>query len=145
MPYFIKHFNNCNTFDDLRCIFYTKKNETLRSLPPTSNVSHGDELRSYYVVLNFSNLISTPDNNLSLVEFDWNSVDSVLMPNKFVVTPPKMYTFGCKKDALEDVNAASLALYAQNFTSTTEKNVVPKFTNRISLTGHKICKCKGFL
>ena len=142
---FIKYFNNCSTFGDFRCILYTKKNKTLRSLPPTSNISHGDELRSYYVVLNCSNLISVPDTNLNLVEFDWNSVDSVLMPNKFIVTLPNMYTFGCKKNALEGVSAASLALHAQIFASATEKNDVPNFTNRVSLTQLKICKYKRFL
>ena len=96
MPY----FNNCNTFDGLLCILYTKKNKTLRSLPPTSNISHGDDLRSYHVVLNCSNLILAPDTKLDLVEFDWNSAESVLMLNKFIVTLPKMYTvtFGCKKN-----------------------------------------------
>ena len=108
-------------------------------------MSHGDELRSYYVVLNYSNLISAPDTNLNLVEFDWNSVDYILMPNKFIVTLPKVYTFGCKKNALEDVSVSSLALHAQNLASAREKNVVPKFTNRISLTRHKIYKYKGFL
>ena len=143
MPY----FNNCNTFDGLLCILYTKKNKTLRSLPPTSNISHGDDLRSYHVVLNCSNLISAPDTKLDLEEFDWNSADSVLMPNKFIVTLPKMYTvtFGCKKNALEYVSAAILVFHAQNFASATEKNVVPKFINRLSLTLHKTCKCKGFL
>ena len=103
-------------------------------------MSHEDDLRSYYVVLNCSNLISAPDTNLNLVEFDWNSVDSVLMPNKFIVTLPKMYTvtFGYKKNALEDVSAASLTLHAQNFESATKKNAVPKFTNRLSLTLRKI-------
>ena len=105
---------------------------------------HKNGLRSYYVILNCSNLTSPPDTNSNLVEFDWNSVDSVLMPNKFIVTIPKMYTFGCKKNALEDVSAASLVLHAQNFASATEKNVVPKFTNRISSTRHKICKYKFF-
>ena len=82
---------------------------------------HGDDLRTYYVVLNCSNLISAPDTNFYLVEFDWNLVDSVLMPNKVIVTLPKMYTatFGCKKNTLEDVSATSLALYAQNFASVT--------------------------
>ena len=127
MPYFIKYLNNCNTFDDLQRILYTKKNKALRSLLPTSNMSHGNELRSYYVTLNCSNLISAPDTNLNLVEFDWNSVDSVLLPDKFIVTLPKMYTFGCKKNALKDVSAVSLALHAQNFASAMEK----KFTNRI--------------
>ena len=147
MPYFVKCFNNCNTFDNLRCILYTKKNKTLRSLPPTSNMSLGHDLRTYYVVLNYSNLISAPDTYLNLVKFDWNSVDSVLMPNKYIVTLPKMYTvtLGCKKNALEDVSAASLALHAQNFASATKTNVVHKFTNRLSLTRHKICKYKGFL
>ena len=110
-------------------------------------MSHGDVLRSHYVVLNCSNLISAPDTNLNHVEFDWNSVDSVLMPNKCIVTLPKMHTatFGCKKNALEDVSAASLALHAQNFASATEKNVVPKFANILSWTLHKICKYNGFL
>ena len=33
------------------------------------------------------------------MEFDWNSVDSVLMPNGCTVTLPEMYTVtcGCKK------------------------------------------------
>ena len=135
MAYFIQCFKNCDTFDDLWYIIYTKKNKTLRFLPPTSNMSHGDVLRSHYVALNCSNLILAPDANWNPVEFDWNSVDSVLMPNKCIITLPKMYTvtFGCKKNALEDVSAASA----------TEKNVVPKFTNRLSWTLHKICKYKG--
>ena len=84
-------------------------------------------------------MISTPDTNLNLVEFDWNSIDLVLMPNKCIFVLPKLYTvtFDCKKNALENVSAASLALDAQNFASATEKNVVPKFTNRLSLTLHK--------
>ena len=35
--------------------------------------------------------------------------------------------------------------HAQNFASATEKNVVPKFANRLSLTLNKICKYKDFL
>ena len=103
-------------------------------------MSHGDDLRTYYVILNCSNQISAPDTNLNLVKFDWNSVDSVLMPNKFIVTLPKMYsvTLGCKKNALEDVSAACLALHAQNLANETEKNVVHKFTYRLNLTRHKI-------
>ena len=62
MPYVIKYFKNCNKFDDLQYILYTKKNKTLRSLPPTSNMSRGDDLRSYYVNLNCSNLILWYDN-----------------------------------------------------------------------------------
>ena len=104
-------------------------------------MSHGDALRTYYVVLDCSNLILAPDINLNLVEFDWNSVDSVLMLNKFIVTVPKMYTvtFGCKK------NAKSFAFHAENFASATERIIITKFTNRLSLTRHKICKYKGFL
>ena len=85
---------------------------------------------------------------MNLVQFDWNSVDSVLMPNRCIVTLPKMYTVilaACKMDWLEDVSAASLALHAQNFASATEKNVVLKYTNRLSLILHKICKYKDFL
>ena len=77
-------------------------------------MSHEDDLRSNYVVLNCSNLISVPETNFNLVKFDWNSVDSVLMPNKCVVTLPKAcnVTFRCKKNALENVTAVSLALHA---------------------------------
>ena len=109
MPHFIKCFKNCDTFDVFRYILYTKKNETSRSLPPTSNMSHGHILRSHYVVLICLNLISVPDINLNLVQFDWNSVDSVSMPNKCIVTLQKMYTVacGCQKKAREDVHAAN--------------------------------------
>ena len=50
-----------------------------------------------------------------------------------------------RKNALEDVSAASLALHAENFASATEKNVVPKFTNRLSWTLNKTCKYRGLL
>ena len=52
-----------------------------------------------YVVLICSNLISAPDTNFNPMEFDWNSVDSVLMPNECIVTLPQMSTVscGCKK------------------------------------------------
>ena len=84
---------------------------------------------------------------MNLKEFDSNSIDSVLMPNKLIVTLPKMYTvtFGCKKNVLEDVSDASLALHPKDFASATEKNFVPKFTNRLSLTRHKIRKYEGSL
>ena len=141
MPYFIKYFNDCNTFDDLPCILYTKKNKTLRFLPPTSNMSRGDDLRTLCCFKLFKSHIGTRH------QFESSgSCYSVLMPNKFIVTLPKIctVTFGCKKNALEDVSAVSLALHAQNFASAREKNVLPKFTNRLSLTRHKICKYKGF-
>ena len=57
-----------------------------------------------------------------------------------------MYRYTAKiKNALEDVSAASLALHAQIFASSAENNVVPKFTNRLSWTLHKLCRYKGFL
>ena len=56
-----------------------------------------------------------------------------------------MLLVAARKNALEDVSAASLALHAQNFVSATEKNVVPNFTNRLSWTLHKMCKYKRFL
>ena len=60
-------------------IFFTqKKPKTLRSLPPTSNLSHGHTLRSHYAVFICSNLIPAPDTNLNPI--GWNSVDSVLIP-----------------------------------------------------------------
>ena len=45
-----------DTFDDLQYILYTKRNKTLLSLPPTTNISHGHILRSHYVILICSNL-----------------------------------------------------------------------------------------
>ena len=45
-----------DTFDDLRYILYTKRNKTLLSLPPTTNIPHGHILRSHYVILTCSNL-----------------------------------------------------------------------------------------
>ena len=52
-----------------------------------------------YFDLICSNLISIPEINLNPVEFGWNSVDSVFLPNKCIFTLPEMYTvtFGCKK------------------------------------------------
>ena len=50
-----------------------------------------------------------------------------------------------RENTLQDVNAARLALSAQNFVSVLAKNVVPKFTNRLPCALHKICKYKGFL
>ena len=58
-------------------------------------MSHRHILRSHCVVLICSNLISAPDTTLNPVEFGWNSVVSVLMPNKYVVTLPAMYTVTC--------------------------------------------------
>ena len=66
------------------------------------------------------------------------------MPNKYIVTLPKMYTVtcGCKKNCSE--SAASLVLYAQIFPGAVENNVVPKFTNTLIWILHKICKHEGF-
>ena len=47
----------------------------------------GHILRPHYVLI-CSNLISVQDINLNPVEFGWNSVDSVLMSNKYIVTLP---------------------------------------------------------
>ena len=71
----------------------------LQYLPPTSNMSHGYILRSDYFVLICSNLISGTKANKNPVEFGWNSVDSVSLPNKCIVTVLEMYsvTCGCKK------------------------------------------------
>ena len=56
-------------------------------------MSHGHALRSHYVVLNCSKLISTPHINLNPVEFDWNSVDSILIPNKCTVTIQEVHCY----------------------------------------------------
>ena len=62
-------------------------------------MSHAQIIRSFYVNLICSNLISAPEKNLNAVEFGRNSVDSVLLPNICIVTRPEMYTVtcGCKK------------------------------------------------
>ena len=60
--------------------------QTLRFLPSTSNMSHGHSIRSHYVIFICSNLISARYTNFSPVKFGWNSVDSVLMSNKYIVT-----------------------------------------------------------
>ena len=57
-------------------------------MPLTSNISHRHILRSIYVNLIGSNLILAPESNP--VEFGRNSVDSVLLPNKCIVTLPEM-------------------------------------------------------
>ena len=59
---------NCNTFDDLQCILYTKMNKTLWSLPST-DMPHGQALRSHYIVLICSNLISAQESCEILLEF----------------------------------------------------------------------------
>ena len=79
---------SCDTFGELWYILYTKKNKTLSSSLPASNMSTWTFLRSHYVVLICSNLISAPGTNLNPVEFGWNSVDSVLKPDKCIVTLP---------------------------------------------------------
>ena len=58
-------------------------------------MSHGHIIRSLYVDLICSSLISGQENNLNPVGFGWNSVDSVLLPNKCIVTLPEMYTVTC--------------------------------------------------
>ena len=148
VPQFIKCFKNCDTFNHLRYILYTKKKKTLWFLPPTSNMSQGHILRSHYVVLICSNLISAPDTNLNPVEFDWNSVDSVLMPNKCIVALQEMYTVtcGCKKKCTGRCRYSNVwRFFYIILASATEKNIVPKFTNRLTWTLHKICKYQGFL
>ena len=110
-------------------------------------MSHGYILKSHYFVLICSILISVPKTNLNPVEFSLNSADSVLLPNKCIVTLPEIYTVtcDCNKQCTTKGSAASSALQTQNFASALEKNVVPKFTNRLSWRLHKICKYKGFL
>ena len=82
--------------------------------------------------------MSAPDTNLNPVEFGWNSVDSVLMPNKCIVTLPEMYTTEMflvpARNEQENVSVASLVLHAQYFTSAKKKNVVPMVTHRLSWT-----------
>ena len=57
-------------------------------------MSRGHILRSHYALI-CSNLISVQNTNLDPVEFGWNSVDSVLMSNKYIVTLLDMYTVTC--------------------------------------------------
>ena len=57
-------------------------------------MSRGHILRSHYVVLICSNLISAPDTNWNPMEFSCNSsIDSILMPNKCIVKLPEMYSY----------------------------------------------------
>ena len=60
-------------------------------------MSHGHILRSHYVVLICSNLIWAPDSYLNP---GWNSVDSVLTPNKDIATIPEMYSYLWVKEKL---------------------------------------------
>ena len=81
-------------------------------------------------VLICSNQISAPDTNLNPVKFGWNIVDSVLMPN--VSLHYQRWTLllvVARKNTLKDVSVDSLTFDEQNFTSATEKNIVPIFTN----------------
>ena len=117
-------------------------------MPLTSNISHSHILRSIYVNLIGSNLILAPESNP--VEFGRNSVDSVLLPNKCIVTLPEMYTVTCgyKKKCTARCQCSKFGAFCtfrKNFASALEKNVVPKLTNRLSSTLHKICKYKSFL
>ena len=63
---------------------------------------NGHILRLHYVILVCSNLILAADNNFNPVEFDWNSVDSVLMPNECIIALPEMCTVtcGCRKKCI---------------------------------------------
>ena len=97
-----------------------------------------------------SNLISGNKTDLNPVKFGWNSVDSVLMAYKcncYTTRDVHCYLWLQEKNALEDISAASLALYKQKFATASEKNFVPNFTNRFSRTLQKIWiwKYKGVL
>ena len=135
---------NCNTFDDLRYILYTKKNKMVISLQPTSNMSHGDILRSHYVVLICSSLILAPDTNLNPVNWVgiqyWCPINVLLHYQRCV-----LLLMAVRKNALEDVSASSLALHAQKLASTLKNNAARKFTNRLNWKMHRICKYKSFL
>ena len=92
---------------------------------------HGQVLRSHYVVLICSSLISAQDTNLNPVEFCWNSVDSIINTTillHYQRCKRKKAAKKPKKTAIEDVSAVNLALHA----SVTEKKVIPKFTNKLS-------------
>ena len=112
-------------------------------------MTYGHILWSNDVVLICLNLISAPsDTNLNPAEFGWKSVDSVLVPNKCISLHYQRCTLllvAARKNALDDVSAASLVLHAQYFSIAMKKNVVPKFTHKLSWKLHKICKYKVFL
>ena len=83
MPYFIKYFKNCDTFDNVQYILHTKKSKMLRS---------------YHLLLICQYATwtcSASDNNFNSVKFDWNSVDSGLMPYKRIAALPTTYTVTC--------------------------------------------------
>ena len=107
-------------------------------------MSHEDILRSHYVALICADLISAPDYCLNLLESGWNSVDSVLIPNKHIVTLPEMYTVTCrcKKNC---TGRCQCKKFGASSTEFCKCNGVPKFWHRLSRTLHKICKYKDFL
>ena len=80
--------NNCETFDDLRCILYTKKNTPISSLPPISRMLHRHLLRCHYIVRTCRNLLSDSAINLLLERYWWFLVSSVLtfLHNIYTVT-----------------------------------------------------------
>ena len=106
-------------------ILHKKMNKML-SLPPTCNMLYRHILRSCYVVLITLDLILAPDTNLNPVEFSWNSVDSVLLSNKYIVILPEMYTVtcGCNKKCTGRFSAASLTFHGNNFLVATENLVL---------------------
>ena len=91
--------DNCKTFDDSRYILYTKQKTPLPSLPPTSRMLHGNLLRCHYFVRTCQNLLSDSATNLLPERYGWCMVNSVLMPDKFLLPLPEEYTVtcGCKK------------------------------------------------
>ena len=104
-------------------------------------MSHGHIRRSHYVILIFTNLISAAGSYLNPVEFGWNSAESVLMPNKYIVTLPEMYTVtcGCKKKLHWKTSVQQVwSLHPHNFASPTEKNVVSKFRDYIRYANIKV-------
>ena len=80
-------------------VFFIEKRTKCYHLYYLLLICHIDIFLDHIFVLIYSNLISASGINLNSVEFVWNSVDLVLMPNKCIIILTKMYTVtcGCKK------------------------------------------------
>ena len=86
---------NCTTFNELRSTMYIKKNKSIIELPPTSNTIAFHLRRCYYFIRMCSSFLDDIEFNLSLLDYGWKRVDSVLYPIKGLVFMPHAYTITC--------------------------------------------------
>ena len=76
-----------------------------------------------------------PDTSLNPVEFSCNSVDSVLLSNKYIVMLPEMYAVacGCNEKRTGRFSAASLTFHGNNFPIATWNLVLSLPTDYVGL------------